>query len=265
MLVAVMYRGTLAAAKSSTGRAAQTSSFRVSFPKMQLWTAIAQIGHDRVITSDRGASYTLAQYMGIYMWLPMLLMGLMALGAAFGLGIAQGAIGADLFESFNAVNKADFETLGVLGAGFAVLGIGLLLSAISFALARIAGIFRVGGGQVQEAVGSDVQTLAMPWTAWAFLMLMMMGLMIVVAGFIAHVVAAVNIHDAWVNATGPDDAIASKLGRAQTLTTWAGPVARFGVATLFTGIAFMLATIIRILRFQANRLKELADRVRSSA
>lgn len=218
-----------------------------------------QIAHDRVTTSDRGSGYTLAQHMGTYLWLPMLVMGFMAIGTAFGLGIAQGAIGADLFERFDAADKANFETLGVLSSGFVVLGIGLLLSAISFALARIAGIFRVGGGQVQEAAGSEVQTLAMPWTAWAFLMLMMMGLMIVIAGFIVHVVAAANVHDAWIDATGPDGAIPSKLGLAQTLTTWAGPVARFGVATLFTGIAFMLATIVRILRFQANRLKELAD------
>lgn len=226
---------------------------------MTAFTQIAhRVTHDRVTTSDRGVGYTLAQHMGIYLWLPMLLMGLMAIGAGFGLGIAQGAIGADLFERFDAVDKANFETLGVLSSGFVVLGIGLLLSAISFALARIAGIFRVGGGQVQEAVGNEVQTLAMPWTAWAFLMLMMMGLMIVIAGFIVHVVAAVNVHDAWINATGPDGAIAYKLGRAQTLTTWAGPVARFGVATLFTGIAFMLATIIRILRFQATRITTLA-------
>jgi len=227
-------------------------------------TVFTQIAHDRVITRDRGPNYTLAQYMGIYLWLPMLLVGLMAVGTAFALGIAQGAIGADLFEKFDATDKANFETLGMLSSGFVVLGIGLLLSAISFALARIAGIFRVGGGQVQEAVGNDVQTLAMPWTAWTFLILMMMGLMIVIAGFVAHVVAAVNVHDAWIDATGPDGAIASKLGLAQTLTTWAGPLQRLGVATLFTGIAFMLATIIRILRFQANRLKELAEQRRVS-
>lgn len=38
-----------------------------------------------------------------------------------------------------------------------------------------------------------------------------------------------------------------------------------GVATLFTGIAFMLATVIHILRFQANRLKKLADQQQASA
>lgn len=58
--------------------------------------------------------------MGVYLWLPMLLMGLMAIGTAFELGIAQGAIGADLFETFDATDKANFEPLGVLrlrGAG----------------------------------------------------------------------------------------------------------------------------------------------------
>lgn len=222
-------------------------------------TLFTQIARDRVITRDRTPGYNFAQYMGKYLWLPMTLMGAMVVLTALALGAAQATIGADLFERFDATDKANFETLSTLSGGFVLLGIGFLLSGISFALARIAGIFRVGGGQVQEAAGSEVQTLAMPWTAWAFLMLMMMGLMIVIAGFVVQVVAAVNVHDAWINAAGPDGAIAYKLGRAQTLTTWAGPVQRFGVATLFTGIAFMLATIIRILRFQATRIKTLAE------
>lgn len=223
-------------------------------------TVFADIARDRVITQERAAGKTLAQTMGTYLWLPMTAMGGMVLIAAFALGIAQAVIGADLFKEFDAGDKAAVETIGTLNGGLVLLGIGFLLSGISFALARIAGIFRVGGGQVQEATGSDVQTLAMPWTAWAFLMLMMMGLMVVIGGFVAQVVAAVNIHDAWIDATGPDGAIAYKLGRAQTLTTWATPVQRFGVAALFTGIAFMLATIIHILRFQATRIKALAER-----
>jgi len=226
---------------------------------MSLFTQITQrVAHDRVITRERRPALTLAQLAGTYLWLPMLLMGLMALGGGLGLGIAQATIGADLFERFDAGDKADFETLRILSSGFVVLGIGFLLAAISFALARIAGIFRVGGGQIQETAGRGVQTLAMPWTAWGFLILMMMGLMTVIAGFAVHVIAAAEVHDAWENAAGPDAAITSKLGLAQTLTTWAGPVARLGVAMLFTGIVFMLATIIRILRFQATRLKALA-------
>ena len=227
--------------------------------------ATHRIADDKVIVSDRATGYTFAQYLGIYLWLPMLLMGAMAVAAGFGLGIAQGAIGADLFERFDAGDKADFETLGVLSSGFVVLGVGFLLSAISFALARIAGMFRVGGGQVQEAAGGPVQTLAMPWTAWAFLITMMMGLMIVIAGFVAHVVAAFEIHDAWSGATSlSQPGNTSDLGDANTLTTWAGPVARGGVGVLFTGIVFMLATIVHILRFQANRLAELAEQQKVS-
>lgn len=222
-------------------------------------TVFTQMAHDRVVTRDHGAGQTLAQTLGVYLWLPMTAMGAMVVLAAFALGIAQAVIGADLFKQFDATDKATVETLATLNGGLVLLGIGFLLSGISFALARIAGIFRVGGGQVQEAAGSEVQTLAMPWTAWAFLALMMMGLMIVIGGFVVQAVAAVNIHDAWIDAAGPDGAIAYKLGRAHTLTTWAGPVQRFGIAALFTGIAFMLTTIIHILRFQANRIKQLAD------
>ncbi len=221
--------------------------------------AIIGIARDRIVTWERLPGYTLAQYMGTYMWLPMLLMGVMAIFTALGIGAARANVGADLFEEFTALRKANFETLGVLSNGFLLLGIGLLISSISFALARVAGILRVGGARVQDAAGRTIQTLVMPWTAWAFLMLMMMGLMIVIGGFIVHLVAAASIHDAWIQASGPGDFVASDKGFADTLLTWSGPVTRFGIASLFTGIVFALATIIRILRFQSVRLKEMAE------
>ena len=213
---------------------------------------------DQAITTSPTAGLTPAQRMGTLLWLPMLLMGLMVLGGAFGLGIARGAIGADLFETFDASDKATFETLGVLSSGFGLLGVGLLLAAISFALGRLAGIFRQGGASVQEAAGQPVRVPPMAWTAWTFLGLMMMGMIVVIAGFVAQVVAAVSIYDAWIDATGPDGAIVSDLGRAQSITTWSVPVMRAGVALLFTGITFMLATIVHGLREQAVRLKQMA-------
>ncbi len=213
---------------------------------------------DQAIATSQTVGLNPAQRMGTLLWLPMLLMGLMVLGAAFGLGVARGAIGADLFETFDASDKATFATLGVLSSGFALLGVGLLLAAISFALARIAGVFRRGGASVQEAAEQPVLIPPMAWTAWAFLGLMMLGMMVVIGGFVAQVVAAVSIYDAWIDETGPDGAIVSDLGRAQSITTWSAPVMRAGVALLFTGISFMLATIIHGLREQALRLKQMA-------
>ena len=213
---------------------------------------------NQTLTTSPTAGLNPAQRMGTLLWLPMLLMGLMVLGAAFGLGVARGAIGADLFETFDASDQASFATLGVLSAGFAMLGLGLLLAAISFALVRLAGVFRKGGASIQKAAGQPVRGSPMAWTAWAFLGLMMMGMMVVIAGFVAQVVAAVSIYDAWIDATGPDGAVVSDLGRAQSITTWSVPVMRAGVALLFTGIAFMLATIVHGLREQALRLKQMA-------
>ena len=112
---------------------------------------------DQAITTSPTAGLNPAQRMGTLLWLPMLLMGLMVLGGAFGLGVARGAIGADLFERFDASDKAVFETLGVLSAGFGLLGVGLLLAAISFALVRLAGVFRRGGASIQEAAGQPVR------------------------------------------------------------------------------------------------------------
>lgn len=220
---------------------------------------------DQANTTSPTVGLNPAQRMGTLLWLPMLLMGLMVLAAAFGLGVARGAIAADLFETFDASDQAAFATLGVLSTGLALLGVGLLLAAISFALGRLAGVFRKGGAAVQEAAGQPVRVPPMAWTAWTFLGLMMMGMMVVIAGFVAQVVAAVSIYDAWIDAPGPDGAIVSDLGRAQSITTWSVPVMRAGVALLFTGIAFMLATIVHGLREQAVRLKQMATQAGASS
>ena len=98
----------------------------------------------------------------------------------------------------------------------------------------------------------------MPVTAWMFLGGMMMAMMILVAAFGGHVYAAFQAHDAWINASGPDGAIQHLLGRAETWGTWLEGLRRLGVGLYLASIAFGLATIIRVIRFQTLRIRELA-------
>ncbi len=70
------------------------------------------------------------------------------------------------------------EVLKHVGAGFMFIGFAAVFAAISFAIARILGEFRAGGGEVQDTVGtSTVNTLQMPVTARVFLGGMMMALL----------------------------------------------------------------------------------------
>jgi hypothetical protein len=137
--------------------------------------------------------------------------------------------------------------LGHLGPAVMFVGFAAVFAAISFAIARILGVFRQGGGEVQEAAGRRVQTLRMPPTAWAFIGLMAMAMMVILGGVIGNAVVGASI------ASGNADAFA----QSETWAIWFEGVRRIGVALYLVAIALGLASIIEALRFQAVRLREL--------
>jgi len=207
--------------------------------------------------SNTGPSQTFIHTIANWMWLPMLMMGVMAIATSVGLGIAQARVASDLTE-FTALRQANYETLKPLTAGFLFLGAALILSGISFLLATVLGALRKGGGEVQEAVGAHIKTLTMPWSAWAFLGLMMMGLMAELVAFGTLTYVAVQTHDAWSGATSagaPGDVGA--FHRASTFAAWANPLATAALGALLTGIAFALYTISNVLGFGFSRIREL--------
>jgi hypothetical protein len=214
------------------------------------------------VESDRALGRNLAQTAGHYLALPMTGMGLMLVATALIIAIVRADLSVSLRGGFDAGDKAAFETLGALLPGFMFLGFAMLFAGISFSIARILGVFRVGGGQVQDAVGRGFKTPLMPPTAWIFLGGMMMAMMILIAAFAGHVYAAFQAHDAWIDATGPAGAVQHLVGRAETWATWLEGLRRFGVGLYLTSIGFGLATIIQVIRFQSLRIRELATETR---
>ncbi len=200
----------------------------------------------------------LAQTIGHYLWAPMTLMGIMLVATAFALSIARAQLSVDLSEQFTPLRKANFEALGQLVPAFMFLGFAFIFTGISFAIARILGVFRVGGGDVQDAAGGGFKTLVMPLTAWAFLGTMMMAMMVLVFAFAGHIYAAVQAHEAWINASGPGAPDAPFLGRAETWGTWLEGLRRLGVGMYLFSIALGLTTITKVIRFQTLRIRELA-------
>jgi len=124
-----------------------------------------------------------------------------------------------------------------------------VFAAISFAIARILGELRVGGGEVQEAAGRKVETLETPATAKVFITGMAMPMMVLLAAVVLHVVAGAAI------ASGS----AFALGKAAQWSIWLEAIRRFGVALYLASIASALATIITVLRFQAIGIRELPN------
>lgn len=195
-----------------------------------------------VVGSDRSLGYNLPQLMGRRLWLPMFALALMGWAVGFILAIVEAATDRSAVD--------DLQNLSHLVPAFMFVGFLGVFAAISFAIARILGVFRNGGGEVQHLAGAQVQTLKMPLTAKIMLVFMMMGMMVMGGGVAVNFVGAASI-----GGTAAADVVDS----AQFLAVASG-LRRLGVVLYLTGIAFGLGTIIEVLRFQAIRIAEVAGR-----
>jgi len=188
-----------------------------------------------VATQRAPAPLPIHQLAGL-MWLPMLAMAAMALFVGFILAlVAAGNVATD--PQLAVSHRAWVQGLQFLGEGFALAG-------ISFLLARILAALRSGGGEVQQGLGLTVETLRMPVTAKAFVVLMMAGLMVEIVQFIAYAVVA--------GLTDPTQIVVA--------FSWLGPLREFGLGLLLSGIVLALATIARALDFQTARIVQIITR-----
>ncbi len=169
------------------------------------------------------------------MWLPMLAMGLMATAA----GVVTGIVQATLNQPLHVAQVAAWN------AGLLFLGVGLLLGSVTFLLATILGELRDGGTSVQQALGEKALILKRPLSGKLFPPVMMMGLMTLLVALAVGFVEAARLD------TNPSS--------AADIASWVGPLRFAGVALLFTGVSLALATIVRALRFQASRIRQIAD------
>ena len=213
----------------------------------------------RYVETDEPPGLTLPQTVGGRLWAPATVMGLALVATAFALAATRSQMSVDLSEEFTPVRKANLEVLGQLIPGFMFLGLGMIFAGISFAIARILGIFRTGGGVVQQGIGKGIKTPVQPMTVTIFLAGMMMAMMLLVFAFAGHVYAAIQAHGAWINATGPSDANAAFLGRAETWGTWLEGLRRFAVGLYLASIALGLASIIKAIGFMTLRMRELTQ------
>ena len=194
-----------------------------------------------VDVSDRPQEPTLPQKLGGKLWLPMLVMALMAFAIGFVLALIRANEIATSGDLDNIVALAHFVPAAMF------LGFASVFAAISFAIAKILGEFRTGGGGVQEAAGARVESLKMPPSGKAFIVGMMMAMMTLLAAVVLHVIVGSAI------LAGSSAALAD----AEQYAIWLEGVRRFGVALYLLAITLGLGTIIYVLRFQAIRIREL--------
>jgi len=216
------------------------------------------------------------QSMASKMWIPFIGMGFMIVVAALIIGIFASVSAADWF-SFSketreaagagsplAIEKAFVESTLAWLPAFKFLGVGMILSGVTFLLATILGALRTGGGRVQEALGGSVHLIKTPMTAKMFPMVMMMGLMVLIAAVVVGIVDAAITFDYWNHSIANEldqavegSALLNTLSTINSIDMWVKPLTFVGMASLLSGIGLALATIVRVLRWQSSRLWDL--------
>ena len=121
-----------------------------------------------------------------------------------------------------------------------------MFASITMVLAAILGRLRVLGGTVQGAVGAKIVYPPFPLTARIFPMLMVFGMIVLLTQLGVS---------AWL-------ATEAKSGDFLTVDThadWLQGMRLAGVAIMLTGITLALFTITGVMRFMANRVREVAS------
>ena len=208
------------------------------------------------------------------MWIPFIAMGFMIVAVSLIVGLVNSATAADYYTASKtareaavtgsdlATQKAFIESTKAWLPAFKFLGIGMLLGGVTFFLATILGALRVGGGRVQAALGVEVKLPKPPMTARLFPMVMMMGTMVLSAALVVGIVLATRTYDYWNHSIADQlnpstGALLADLGAINAVKLWLEPLKFVGMALLLMGIGLALATIVRALRWQANRLWEI--------
>ncbi|MCL1593009.1 MAG: hypothetical protein M3132_01490 [Actinomycetia bacterium] len=194
-------------------------------------------------TTAKAPARNVPQTAGRTLWAPMFVMALMGFAGGIGIAIYR----ANLISTGG--DALDIAALGQYGPAAMFFGFASVFAAISFAIAKILGEFRVGGGSVQEAAHTDVKTLKMPATAKVFIVGMAMAMMLILGAVVLHVIAGINIADGGVSAE-----------TIEQWSIWLEAARRFGVVLYLVAIMLGLATIVQVLQYQSFRIRQVADR-----
>jgi hypothetical protein len=147
---------------------------------------------------------------------------------------------------------------------FKFLGLGIMLGAITMALGLIAATLREMGINVTSLwpKGLNPSAPPKPRSARMFPMLMLMGWMILLIGFIWALVSNGTVTDYWANSiavtlnpAAEGSPLLNQLGAIQAVKPWLGALQYTGMAFFFTAITIALTVIIRTLQHQEKTLR----------
>ncbi len=203
-----------------------------------------------------------------------IVMGAMIVVAA----VVIGAINANNANAYYAVDKVTRETdlvwanvrAGVESTGiwlpyFKFLGLAMILGGITMALGVIATKLLKMGQEVMASVpeSARVAVPAKPRSAMLMRLFMMLGMMIIIVGFIVALFTAGTATSVYgtpvaeIDAAVTGSALLQDLASVHRAESWLEAFKFVGVAALFLGIINGLSTIIFALQFQKKAIPEV--------
>lgn len=204
-----------------------------------------------------------AQSLSRILALPMLAMGLMIVAGGLIIGIVAGINFGDFFAPGSEASDLGTAEAAAQWTGATLfLGMGFILSGVTMTLVNVVRSLRDAGKDVQESLGAKPLQLRKPWTGHLTPHVMMMGVMIEIVAFVLGIIAAVSIGGVDPAAVvDPASASAGDLGDigfTRAVGAWLPGLRLVGIAVILGSIVLTLTTIRSAIRFQGDRISELA-------
>jgi hypothetical protein len=198
-------------------------------------------------------------------------MGFMMVMLSFIIGAVNGANAADYYAIDKATRDASVEWAQVRAGVestvvwlpyFKFLGLAMILGGITMALGVIALKLQNLGKEVMASVPrkARVRIPGRPMSVHLMRMFMMMGMLIIIVGFIVSLGVAGTASDVYsspvtvIDAVPAGSALLDGLARVHSAEAWLEAFKFVGIAFLFLGIVNGLHTILFALRYQQKAI-----------
>ncbi len=205
-------------------------------------------------------------------------MGLMIVVISVIIGAVNTANAADYY-AIDKVTRETAQEWADLRAGiestviwlpyFKFLGLAMILAGITMATGVIAGKLEMLGKNLMSSVpeSARVSIPGRPRSVMMMRMFMMVGMVVILVGFIVALVTAGNAADLYSNpivtidAAATGSALLDDLASVQSVETWLEAFKFVGVAFLFLAIINGLSTIIFGLQYQKKAIPEVVQKL----
>ncbi len=168
--------------------------------------------------------------------------------------------------------RAKVESTVIWLPYFKFLGVAMILAGITMALGVIATKLQMMGKQVMATVpeSARVTVPARPRSATWMRMFLMIGMLVILVGFIVALVTAgtaANVYSntvATIDSAATGSALLEDLASVHSAETWLEAFKFVGIAFLFLGIINGLSTIIYALQFQKKAIPTVVQTLQAS-